>query len=129
MLSVDPGTTLRSPARRKSQLSPTRSTASATFQDSACDGVFPVENVLLQNAVSSAERESGNTSTHITYEKRQKQAAASGTYYDDEEVNLHATLYRKQQIVEGLQRAVQSFQLEKDALLVECARNLAKKVP
>jgi hypothetical protein len=126
MLSVDPGTTLRSPARRKPQNSPTRNTA---FQDSVCDGVFPVENVLLQNAVSSAERESGNTSTYITYEKRQKQAAASGTYYDDEEVNLHATLYRKQQIVEGLQRAVHSFQLEKDALLVECARNLAKKVP
>lgn len=129
MLSVDPSSSLRSPARRKPQLSPSRNNnTSAPFQDNTCDAVFPVENVLLQNALSSAERESGNAAKQITYEKRQK-LAASASSHDDEEVNLHATLHRKQQIVESLQRAVQSFQLEKDAILVECARNLAKKVP
>ena len=84
----------------------------------SADGLFPLENLFLQNASHHLESEAkaAEGSRVITYEEE-----------DDGANDLHETLMRKQAIVQGLQQAVQDFKRDKDALVLAHVRNLAKK--
>lgn len=85
--------------------------------DYSSGGLFPLENLFLQNAAHCVETEARNSEgSRISYEEEN-----SGT--DD----LQQTLMRKQAIVQGLQQAVQDFKREKDELVLTHVRNLAKK--
>lgn len=85
----------------------------------ADDSLFPLENLLLGNAVTRAEQESGQAS-RVVYEQEQEPGS--------EMLDTHVTLLRKQHIVESLQRAVQHFQREKDALLIRHASRIHAQI-
>lgn len=108
-------------------LDPLRTEAQSSRRDSEgaikrTDAVFPLESLLLDNAAGTLERETAPPPRGSITHQQQQGLPAAADPTDVGGVNLQQTLQRKQGIVEALQRAVQTFHQEKDALLTKYAR-------
>lgn len=93
------------------------------------DVVFPLENLLLENAVCDQEVKSAvpGTRSNVEYEEVEE-----GTHNPPSgslsAINPQQTLLHKQAIVESLQRAVQDFSKERDVVLLNYINGLAGKL-
>lgn len=89
------------------------------------DSVFPLENLLLHNAVCEQETKSASPgNSKVMYEAD----AAEGIHDPLNAINPHQSLMRKQVIVESLQKAVQNFRGEHDVALMNYVKGLAGKL-
>ena len=103
----------------------------SSSSSSSRDPLFPLENMLMQNALQCLEREnsSGGDSANIEYESQEDVQRARATSSNSSSiVTPQQSLMRKQAIVEALHSAVQEFSFSKDALLQQYVRNISKKL-
>lgn len=105
-----------------------RDAASRSPASAPKDSVFPLENLLLQNAVCELEEKS--TRPGLSKVEYEIEAGAGGEDSTGESSNIspQQTLLRKQAIVESLQRAVQDFKRERDGMLMNYVKGLAGKL-